>query len=74
MTVAKGKLRVRFHDSINEEAVLDPCSPDAIPPEVEHDVELLDENTEFYIEFSIATKIRDVRYRPDVGPSAARAN
>ena len=51
LNVSKGRLRLRLHDPINEEQVLDPSSPGVIPPEVEHDVEPLEEDTEFYIEF-----------------------
>ena len=51
MTVTKWRLRLRFHEPINEEKLLDPAVTRVIPPEVEHDVEPLDNNTEFYIEF-----------------------
>ena len=51
MIVTKGKLRLRLHEPINEEQVLDPAAKGVIPPEVEHDVEPLDDDTEFYIEF-----------------------
>ena len=51
MTVTKWRIRLRFHEPINEERILDPAMRRAIIPEVEHDVKPLDDDTEFYIEF-----------------------
>ena len=48
----KGRIRLRLHNPINEENILKPAVKGVIPPEVEHDVEPLDDDTEFYIEFS----------------------
>lgn len=36
---------------LNEESILDPTVKGVIPPEVEHYVEPLDDDTESYIEF-----------------------
>ena len=51
LNVTKGRLRLRLHEPINEEQIFDQTARGVIPPEVEHDVEPLDSDTEFYIEF-----------------------